>query len=99
MMHWLRPSPARGAAYRLFGFTFALTLAGTYLLAIQFTSGVRWLPHELVGCALGCGFVGLMLSYLGVGPAVSSDGGGLASSGLAPDAREAAGVAGRQPLP
>lgn len=66
---WLKPAPARPAAFRWFALAVPTAFYSLYIAALFLTGGVWWPIHIWGGYILLAGLTGLMMSLLVVPPA------------------------------
>jgi hypothetical protein len=68
LLVWLRPSPQRPSALRLFAFALPFVSQSLYLLTVLLTKGLWWSVHLCAGSAVLAGTTGWLLSYLVTSP-------------------------------
>jgi hypothetical protein len=73
LLVWLRPSAENRMALRVFAFIVPFILFGTALGIMLTQFGMYWRIHMWLGVALVVSFVGLLLSYLVVPPALGEE--------------------------
>jgi hypothetical protein len=68
LLVWLRPSPQRMRALRLFAFAVPFVSQSLYLLTVLLTKGLWWSIHFSAGSAVLAGIAGWLVSHLVASP-------------------------------
>jgi len=69
----LKPTTERKVELRLFAFLAPVIIYGAYFLGLGLTAGIGWSVHLWTGSVVMAGIIGLLLSYILVLPAASSE--------------------------
>ncbi|MDP9310257.1 MAG: hypothetical protein M3R24_05095 [Chloroflexota bacterium] len=69
LLRWLRPSPVRALAFRVFAAAVPMIVYTLYFGLLLLTAGIGWTTHLWTGTIVLAGAVGLLLSYAFVPPA------------------------------
>lgn len=74
LAQWLKPSPERPGALRLFAFAVPVIFYALYFATLALTGGLWWTLHLWAGAIVMAGIIGWLLSYAFVSPTASGGG-------------------------